>query len=198
MSARNTGTPFADRCSAMTCSVLVLPVPVAPAIRPCRFSIPIGIRTCASGAGSPSTINAPTSSTGPSTAYPAERPPQCHLCRSGSPQHHLFPHRRPLTRADCADGFEPRTGGTPRRRGHAPAGRRPRPRRMDGGYGHLRSLSEPDLGYRIIYQNGDLSERPFIRTASAARYPSFSASRMTCATRAGCSRLGVCAIPGST
>lgn len=36
--ARNTGTPARDSCSANTCSVLVLPVPVAPVTRPCRFS----------------------------------------------------------------------------------------------------------------------------------------------------------------
>ena len=33
-SAITTGTPAADSCSAMPCNVLVLPVPVAPAIRP--------------------------------------------------------------------------------------------------------------------------------------------------------------------
>ena len=37
-SARNTGTPCALNCSAMTCRVTVLPVPVAPAMRPCRFA----------------------------------------------------------------------------------------------------------------------------------------------------------------
>ena len=39
MSAANTGTPWADTCSASTCSVFVLPVPVAPATSPCRLSI---------------------------------------------------------------------------------------------------------------------------------------------------------------
>jgi hypothetical protein len=34
MSARKTGTPAALSCSAMTCRVLVLPVPVAPATSP--------------------------------------------------------------------------------------------------------------------------------------------------------------------
>ena len=33
-SAMSTGTPAADNCSAITCSDFVLPVPVAPAIRP--------------------------------------------------------------------------------------------------------------------------------------------------------------------
>ena len=38
MSATKTGTPWRDSCSVSSCSVLVLPVPVAPAIRPWRFS----------------------------------------------------------------------------------------------------------------------------------------------------------------
>ena len=38
MSARKTGTPAADSCSAISWRVLVLPVPVAPATRPCRLS----------------------------------------------------------------------------------------------------------------------------------------------------------------
>ena len=48
MSARNTGTPAADSCSAIMCSVTVLPVPVAPATRPCRFIMDSGSRTWAS------------------------------------------------------------------------------------------------------------------------------------------------------
>ena len=39
MSARKTGTPWPESCSAMSCSVFVLPVPVAPATRPCRLSV---------------------------------------------------------------------------------------------------------------------------------------------------------------
>ena len=39
MSARKTGTPWPESCSAISCSVLVLPVPVAPATRPCRFRV---------------------------------------------------------------------------------------------------------------------------------------------------------------
>ena len=49
MSARKTGTPWADSCSAMSWRVLVLPVPVAPATSPCRFMTESGIRTLASG-----------------------------------------------------------------------------------------------------------------------------------------------------
>ena len=33
-SAMNVGTPMRDNCSAMTCSVTVFPVPVAPVISP--------------------------------------------------------------------------------------------------------------------------------------------------------------------
>ena len=39
MSARNTGTPMSEKDSAMTFMVTVLPVPVAPAIRPWRFAM---------------------------------------------------------------------------------------------------------------------------------------------------------------
>ena len=71
MSARNTGTPWPESCSAMSCSVLVLPVPVAPATRPCRLSTASGIRTGASGWAVPSMTAAPSSSAAPSKAYPA-------------------------------------------------------------------------------------------------------------------------------
>ncbi len=33
-----TGTPIRENCSASVCSVTVLPVPVAPVIRPWRFA----------------------------------------------------------------------------------------------------------------------------------------------------------------
>ena len=42
MSAIITGTPAADSCSAITCSDFVLPVPVAPATRPCRLTVASG------------------------------------------------------------------------------------------------------------------------------------------------------------
>ena len=48
MSAAKTGTPWAESCSVSSCSVLVLPVPVAPAMRPCRFIIASGILTLGS------------------------------------------------------------------------------------------------------------------------------------------------------
>ena len=38
MSAANTGTPAAEKPSASTCSVTVLPVPVAPVTRPWRLA----------------------------------------------------------------------------------------------------------------------------------------------------------------
>ena len=38
MSAMNTGTPMAENCSASFCNVTVLPVPVAPVMRPWRFA----------------------------------------------------------------------------------------------------------------------------------------------------------------
>src|SRR5262245_43712471 len=38
-SARNTGTPSRAKPSARTCSEMVLPVPVAPAISPCRLAM---------------------------------------------------------------------------------------------------------------------------------------------------------------
>ena len=38
MSAMKTGTPWRDRPSASFCSVIVLPVPVAPVIRPWRLA----------------------------------------------------------------------------------------------------------------------------------------------------------------
>ena len=49
MSAISTGTPTAESCSAMFCSVLVLPEPVVPATRPCRLSMASGMRTFALG-----------------------------------------------------------------------------------------------------------------------------------------------------
>ena len=71
MSAANTGTPAADSCSARSCRVFVLPVPVAPATRPCRLSMPSGIRTGTPVSVVASTISPPSSSAGPSKAYPA-------------------------------------------------------------------------------------------------------------------------------
>jgi hypothetical protein len=67
-SAIITGTPAADSCSAITCSDLVLPVPVAPATRPCRLTVASGIRTCAVGSQAPSTTTLPSSSAGPCVA----------------------------------------------------------------------------------------------------------------------------------
>ena len=49
MSATNTGTPCAESCSARSWSVLVLPVPVAPATSPWRFIIASGMQTFGAG-----------------------------------------------------------------------------------------------------------------------------------------------------
>ena len=61
MSAANTETPARAICSAINCSVFVLPVPVAPATSPCRFSIDSEMRIFASGIGLPSEISTPSS-----------------------------------------------------------------------------------------------------------------------------------------
>ena len=58
-SAITTGTPAAESCSARPCSVFVLPVPVAPATRPCRLTVASGIRTRAVGSTCPSTTTVP-------------------------------------------------------------------------------------------------------------------------------------------
>lgn len=65
MSATNTGTPAADSPSASTCSVLVLPVPVAPATSPWRFIMPSGMPTTAPGTATSSSTRAPSGSIGP-------------------------------------------------------------------------------------------------------------------------------------
>ena len=61
MSAANTGTPAADSCSAISCSVFVLPVPVAPAISPWRFIIAERDLDDGLGASSPSCTPRPSS-----------------------------------------------------------------------------------------------------------------------------------------
>ncbi len=66
MSAAKTGTPAAEICSAISWSVLVLPVPVAPETRPCRFSMLSGIRTTAEGTGVSFSISTPSSMAGSS------------------------------------------------------------------------------------------------------------------------------------
>ena len=66
MSAAKTGTPAAEICSAISCRVLVLPVPVAPATSPCRFSMLSGIRTTADGTGASFSISTPSSMAGSS------------------------------------------------------------------------------------------------------------------------------------
>ena len=70
MSAAKTGTPWALSCSASSCRVLVLPVPVAPATSPCRLSMASGIRMWTPPRSSAFNIRPPSSSAGPSKAYP--------------------------------------------------------------------------------------------------------------------------------
>ena len=64
MSATKTGTPAFDSWPASSWSVLVLPVPVAPAISPWRFSMLSATWTRASFASSPSSIGLPMTSPG--------------------------------------------------------------------------------------------------------------------------------------
>ena len=71
MSATNTGTPAFESWPAISCSVLVLPVPVAPAIRPWRLSMLSATWTRASLASSPSSIGLPMTRPGSVRAYPA-------------------------------------------------------------------------------------------------------------------------------
>ena len=73
MSAANTATPAAASCSARSCTVTVLPVPVAPAISPWRFIIAIGICTIASWRTSSAKTARPSASAPPSVAYASSR-----------------------------------------------------------------------------------------------------------------------------
>jgi hypothetical protein len=68
-SAVKTATPAEDSCSAITCSVRVFPVPVAPAISPCRFIVASGRRTPASGTSASPSIAVPSSTAPPFVAY---------------------------------------------------------------------------------------------------------------------------------
>ena len=70
-SAAKTETPAVESCSAITWSVLVLPVPVAPATRPWRFIVASGSRTAASGTSAPPRSPVPSSIAPPFVAYAA-------------------------------------------------------------------------------------------------------------------------------
>ena len=67
-SAANTGTPSAESCSAMSWRVFVFPVPVAPAMRPWRLHMAVGIWTTAPGWVVPSSTPRPSTTALPSTA----------------------------------------------------------------------------------------------------------------------------------
>jgi hypothetical protein len=62
------GTPAAESCSAISWSVLDLPVPVAPAISPWRLAIARGSATRGSLSSSPSCIALPRTTAGSSSA----------------------------------------------------------------------------------------------------------------------------------
>ena len=68
MSEMNTGTPAFESCPASSWSVLVLPVPVAPAISPWRFVIDNASWTRASLNSSPSSIGLPITRDGSDSA----------------------------------------------------------------------------------------------------------------------------------
>ncbi|GGQ75279.1 hypothetical protein Saso_36430 [Streptomyces asoensis] len=73
-----------------------MPVPVAPATRPCLFSMGSGIRTGAAGRHAPSHSSAPRSRAGPENAYPAAMSAALVDPAIGSPSfrftpvHHVF------------------------------------------------------------------------------------------------------------
>ena len=64
------GMPLRDSCSAMTCKVLVFPVPVAPAIKPCLFNIFKGIETTSPSTGTLSNTATPIGLFKPLLLYP--------------------------------------------------------------------------------------------------------------------------------
>ena len=64
MSATKTGTPARDSWPASSWRVLVLPVPVAPAISPCRLSIASATWTRTSGSSSAPSIGLPRTMAG--------------------------------------------------------------------------------------------------------------------------------------
>jgi hypothetical protein len=67
-SAVKTATPASESCSAIACRVIILPVPVAPAISPWRFIIRSGTLTTASVASDPSCTPRPRAIDPPSVA----------------------------------------------------------------------------------------------------------------------------------
>ena len=71
MSEMKTGTPAFDSCPASSCRVFVLPVPVAPAMRPWRFIIESATATRVSLNSSPSRIALPMTRLGSVSVYPA-------------------------------------------------------------------------------------------------------------------------------
>ncbi|MEN9415707.1 MAG: hypothetical protein RLZ62_2011 [Bacteroidota bacterium] len=64
------GTPLPASCSAMACRVLVLPVPVAPAMSPCRFMVRRGTFICSPCTASASIMAPPSTMEEPEKLYP--------------------------------------------------------------------------------------------------------------------------------
>ena len=64
MSATKTGMPAPDSSPASSWRVLVLPVPVAPAMRPWRLSMAVATWTRTSGNSSPASIGLPSGTPG--------------------------------------------------------------------------------------------------------------------------------------
>ncbi len=129
----NTGTPAAESCSAMPCSVFVLPVPVAPAIRPWRLTIRSGSLTTASGTTAPSSTPRPRSSAAPSAAYAVEIVSAKSAIRVPSTG---FIQMRGANHMPPVRTGEPRPGHTPTSRAAAARGYSCRPDRPSWpGYG---------------------------------------------------------------
>ena len=70
MSLMKTGTPASESWPAMSCRLLVLPVPVAPAMSPWRLTMDRARRTWTWDATSPPSIGLPNVSAGSPSAYP--------------------------------------------------------------------------------------------------------------------------------
>jgi hypothetical protein len=116
--AINIGTPAADRCSGdHLCCVFVLPVPVAPATRPCRLTVASGMRVCTAGSAAPSTTRVRSSRAWPSTAADRERLLQLHRTHLRDPppgQGDRAPTRRTLLLVAGVGGVGSRLGGLAR------------------------------------------------------------------------------------
>ena len=73
-----------------------MPVPVAPATSPCRLTMPSGIRIRVSESRVASSISPPSSSAGPSNAYPGDTAATIGSCSTGSGSSLMWAPYRPL------------------------------------------------------------------------------------------------------